>query len=228
MTVVDSARSVEEPQTTRVRLTRALMIAVALLACIAWTCADAEAVPSFTRQTGLKCSVCHSNPPELTAFGRKFKLEGYTLTDPKADAIGDKDVTIARNFPFSAMLLASHTVTSTPVPGTQGDTSGFPQALSLFLAGAIAPHLGGMIQATYSHASDHFSLDNTDLRYARHTTLESKDVLLGLTLNNSPTVEDVWNSTPSWGRRPPALSSGSGQSPAVTFATFSPAVNCWA
>ena len=190
------------------------MVGLLLLAGTVCACSDAEAVPSFTRQTGLKCAVCHSNPPELTAFGRKFKLEGYTLTDPKADAtVADKDVTIARVLPLSAMLLASHTTTSTPVPGAQGGSAGFPQALSLFLAGQFAPHLGGMIQATYSHESDHFSLDNTDIRYARHATVHSKDVLLGLTLNNSPTVEDVWNGTPSWGY--PWLSPHSAPSPSA-------------
>ena len=56
-----------------------------------------------------------------------------------------------------------------------------------------------MVQATYSQQSDRITLDNTDIRYARHTTLGSKDLLYGFTLNNSPTVEDVWNSTPSWG-----------------------------
>jgi hypothetical protein len=100
------------------------MTGLSLLACIVLACPDAEAVPSFTRQTGLKCSVCHSNPPELTAFGRKFKLEGYTLTDPKADTIGDKDVTIRRDFPLSVMLLASHTATQTAVPGAQGANAG--------------------------------------------------------------------------------------------------------
>jgi hypothetical protein len=33
------------------------------------------AVPSYSRQTGLACSSCHYTPPELNAFGRKFKLE---------------------------------------------------------------------------------------------------------------------------------------------------------
>ena len=42
---------------------------------------EAFAVPSFARQTGLSCNVCHTNPPELTAFGRNFKLKGYVLTD---------------------------------------------------------------------------------------------------------------------------------------------------
>ena len=184
----------------RSRLGFTLTSGLVLQACMASFCPNATAVPSFTRQTGLKCNVCHNNPPELTSFGRKFKLEGYTLTDKKAGTtIEDKDLKISRYFPISAMLLLSDTATKTHVPGTQSGNAGFPQALSLFLAGEISPHFGGMVQATYSHQSDNFTLDNTDIRYANHTTIGSKDLLYGLTLNNSPTAEDVWNSTPSWG-----------------------------
>lgn len=39
----------------------------------------AQAVPSYSRQTGLSCATCHYAPPELTPFGRKFKLEGYPI-----------------------------------------------------------------------------------------------------------------------------------------------------
>lgn len=198
----------------RARLTCTPMTGLFLLAFIVIACPDVQAVPSFTRQTGLKCSVCHSNPPELTAFGRKFKLEGYTLTERKAArTIEDKDLKINRYFPLSVMILLSDTATNRSVPGAQNWNAGFPQALSLFLAGEISPHLGGMVQVTYSSQSDHFSLDNTDIRYARHTTLGSKDLLYGLTLNNSPTVGDVWNSTPAW--RYPWLSSGSAPSPSA-------------
>jgi len=180
---------------------------------VSW-CPDTQAVPSFSRQTGLRCNVCHSNPPELTAFGRKFKLEGYTLTNKKADStIEDKDLKLNRYFPLSVMVLLSDSATNKTVPGAQNDTAGFPQQLSLFLAGEISPHLGGMVQGTYDRASDHFTLDNTDIRYANHTTLGSKDLLYGISLNNNPTVEDVWNSTPSWGY--PWLSSGSAPSPSA-------------
>ncbi len=184
---------------------------VFLVLMVVW-CRDAQAVPSFARQTGLKCSVCHSNPPELTAFGRKFKLEGYTLMDKQAaNAIEGPDLEMSRSFPLSVMLVLSGTATHTSVPGAQRGNVAFPQAMSLFLAGEIAPHLGGFVQVTYSHDSDHFTLDNTDIRYARHTTLGASDLLFGLTLNNGPTVEDVWNSTPSWGY--PWLSPGSAPSP---------------
>ena len=42
---------------------------------------DAGAVPSFARQTGQACVACHISFPELTPYGRYFKLMGYTLGD---------------------------------------------------------------------------------------------------------------------------------------------------
>jgi hypothetical protein len=161
---------------------------------------DAEAVPSYSRQTGLECVVCHSNPPELTGFGRRFKLNGYTLTDMKPDtSIGAGNLKINRYFPLSVMFIADVTAANKRVPGAQNGNAQFPQTLSAFLAGEIAPHLGGQVQVTYSHQSDHFTLDNTDIRYGNHGKLGGKDVSYGLTLNNNPTVEDLWNSTPAWG-----------------------------
>ncbi|MGD0643005.1 MAG: hypothetical protein ABSC22_19870, partial [Roseiarcus sp.] len=42
------------------------------------TVQPASAVPSFARQTGQPCANCHTAFPELTPFGRRFKLSGYT------------------------------------------------------------------------------------------------------------------------------------------------------
>jgi hypothetical protein len=126
----------KRPRATTTRTTGLL-----LLALMATVCPDAQAVPSFSRQTGLKCNVCHSNPPELTAFGRKFKLEGYTLTAKAAMTIDDQDLTISRSVPIAVMLLVSHTSANTAVPGAQSGNAGFPQALSLFLASDGPGHL---------------------------------------------------------------------------------------
>jgi hypothetical protein len=54
-------------------------------------------------------------------------------------------------------------------------------------------------------------MDNTDLRYANQGKLGGKDWDYGITLNNNPTVEDLWNSTPAWGF--PWISSDSGVGP---------------
>jgi hypothetical protein len=173
----------------------------------------AHAVASFARQTGLSCNVCHSNPPELTAFGRNFKLHGYVLTDVAAkDKVGNsKDLLLSKYIPLSAMILLSDTAYQANQPSSQNGAAGFPQQLSLFLAGGFASHFGGLSQLTYTHTDDHFSMDNTDLRYANQAKVSGHDIAYGVTLNNNPTVEDVWNSTPAWGY--PWISSASGVSP---------------
>ncbi|MGH8401153.1 MAG: cytochrome C, partial [Gammaproteobacteria bacterium] len=53
-------------------------------------------------------------------------------------------------------------------------------------------------QITYTASDDHFSMDNTDVRYAQDSTWGDKPVVWGFTLNNNPAVQDVWNSTPAW------------------------------
>jgi hypothetical protein len=170
----------------------------------------AYAVPSFARQTGLSCNVCHSNPPQLTAFGRQFKLNGYVLADTSpTDKVGNnKDLLLSKYIPLSFMVLLSNTSFQANQPSSQNNAAGFPQQLSIFLAGGYASHFGGLAQVTYTHSEDHFGMDNTDLRYASQGKLGGKDWAYGVTLNNNPTVEDVWNSTPAWGF--PWISSASG------------------
>jgi hypothetical protein len=59
--------------------------------------------------------------------------------------------------------------------------------------------VGSFLQVTYTTHDDHFSIDNTDIRIANKTTAGGKELVYGLTLNNNPTVEDLWNTTPAWG-----------------------------
>jgi hypothetical protein len=176
---------------------------------LAISAAKAFAVPSYARQTGFSCNVCHRNPPELTAFGRDFKLKGYSLPGMAvSDKVGtDKDLSLTKIIPVSAMVLLSNTSFQANQPGTQNNAAGFPQQLSLFLAGSFAPHLGGFAQVTYTHSDDHFGMDNADFRFAYQT----KNVAYGITVNNNPTVQDLWNSTPAWGF--PWINTSSGVSP---------------
>ncbi|OYV93787.1 MAG: hypothetical protein B7Z68_08320 [Acidobacteria bacterium 21-70-11] len=44
-----------------------------------------QAVPSFARQTNLPCNACHTVFPELTPFGRMFKLGGYVMSKSAKD-----------------------------------------------------------------------------------------------------------------------------------------------
>jgi len=162
------------------------------------------AVPSYSRQTGLACSSCHYAPPELNAFGRKFKLEGYTFAT-KPEVSEDKEdrnsgLHLLEAFPLSFVFDTSFTSTKAPQSSTQNGNFEFPQAVSLFLAGAWGSHVGSFVQVTYDAQADHFSWDNTDIRAAgTNGKLFGKPLIYGLTFNNNPTVEDLWNSTPAWG-----------------------------
>ena len=184
----------------------------------------ASAVPSYARQTGLACSGCHYAPPELNPAGRRFKLLGYVdrgddTKTVKADG-GKKRAALdlLASLPLSVMLETSFTSTKSPVPTTENGNFQFPQDISLFLSGAWTSNIGSFLQVTYETQGDHFSMDNTDIRYANKRKLGGKELVYGLDLNNNPTLDDLWNSTPAWGY--PWVASNSAPTP-----TANPVIN---
>jgi hypothetical protein len=171
-------------------------------------------IPSFSRQTGLPCSMCHNQFPQLTPFGRLFKLNGYTMSGLTTINGGDTarpSLKLAPIPPVSAMVVASLTHTTAAQPAAQNNSAMFPEQASLFLGGEVTPRVGAFVQFTYSAQDGSFGVDNVDLRYAKHTTWLDKDLLLGATMNNNPTVQDVWNTVPAWGY--PFMSSSVAPSP---------------
>ena len=95
------------------------LVAVAALTFIP----HAYAVPSYSRQTGMPCASCHYAPPELTPFGRTFKLEGYTFTTKPEVSDDKKDHNSALHlleaFPLSVIFDTSFRATKSPQPTTQ-------------------------------------------------------------------------------------------------------------
>ncbi len=178
---------------------------VVLISLLAFNPPKAEAVPSFARQTGLACTGCHYTPPELNPAGRRFKLTGYVdrgddTKTIKADGGKNRSaLDILGSLPLSVMLETSFTSTKSAIPTTQNGSFELPQDISLFLSGAWTSNVGSFVQATYNTQADHFTSDNTDIRFAKITKLGGKDFVWGIDLNNNPTVEDLWNSTPAWG-----------------------------
>jgi hypothetical protein len=177
---------------------------VLLLSFSAMSPPKVKAVPSYARQTGLPCSGCHYTPPELNPAGRRFKLTGYVDRADETKTVkaeGNKKraaLDLLASLPLSVMLDTSYTSTKSPIPTTQNGSFEMPQDISLFLSGAWTSHLGSFLQVTYDTQSDHFSMDNTDIRYANTTKLGDKEFVYGIDLNNNPTVEDLWNTTPAW------------------------------
>lgn len=160
---------------------------------------DAQAIPLFARQTGQNCVACHAGGqfPELTAYGRKFKLTGYTM--------GNR-----LDVPLAVMATVSSASVSSKTPGTGDVNADFPQnglmhftTASIFAGGKITDNIGLFGQWTYNaydhqsgadqHWTGHSGSDQFDLRYADRFIDDSRDLIVGVSLNNNPGVTDVWN-----------------------------------
>jgi hypothetical protein len=164
-------------------------------------CQSVQALPSYARQTGQSCVACHAGGqfPELTPYGRLFKLTGYTNG--------------TQGNPFAAMVVGDLTATRNNSDGAGGLISPKDKQLildygSVFVGGKITEVVGGFAQFTYSSYDHqdaagnwvgHLGSDNFDLRYADRQVDATHDFIWGITLHNNPTVQDVWNSTPAWG-----------------------------
>ncbi len=190
----------------RATLTRGLLtIAAAFL-----LPATGRALPSFARQMNMQCVMCHTEFPELTQFGRQFKLTGYTLSADQSQMP-----------PLAIMVQPSFTQTAMGLVG--GAAPGFgnnnnwaltqasvfyggrlfgPYAADLFgkeAAASFFNKIGVFSQMTYDGVGKAWSWDNTEFRYADTGTIAGKDAIYGVYWNNNPTLQDPWNSTPAWG-----------------------------
>lgn len=173
---------------------------------------EVRALPSFARQTGMQCSSCHTAFPQLTPFGRAFKLNGYTLSNEQS------------NFPpLAVMLQGAPGFTHTRKDQPDGDLptrfnnndnvslnqiSLFyagrlfgPYAKTLFgdSAGNLLDKIGVFAQGTWDGVEQAWAWDNVEFRASQLTTIVGKSVVLGAYVNNNPTLQDLWNTTPAWG-----------------------------
>ncbi|HEX9759002.1 MAG TPA: hypothetical protein VGB26_14575 [Nitrospiria bacterium] len=49
------------------------------LTLLGWNVEEASAIPAFTRKYDMDCSHCHTTPPQLAEFGRKFRDNGFQI-----------------------------------------------------------------------------------------------------------------------------------------------------
>lgn len=173
------------------------------VAALALIPAVSNAVPAYARQTGQNCVACHVSFPELTPYGRWFKLSGYTIG-------------VRQDIPLAMMAQVGRTSIKNNDDGTGTDTPATARnrrlalnGASVFLAGKATDNIGGFVQWTFSENYNtdgtkvgHSGIDNTDLRAVGRLGSVDADVvklLYGLTVHNNPTAQDVWNSTPAFG-----------------------------
>jgi len=177
----------------------------------------ALSIPSFSRQTNLPCSSCHYKFPELNPFGRLFKLNGYTMTGIETIRSTNKNrssLQLLKSLPVAVSFQTSYTSIASNVPGEQNNVIEFPQELGIYFAGEITAHIGAFVQISYEDQEGSIGLDMTDIRYANHTSINDKDLLYGVSLNNAPTMQDVWSTVPMWSY--PFVGSGVAPTPMVS------------
>jgi hypothetical protein len=178
---------------------RCWLVRVAIgIALLALTAGRASAVPAFAQQTGQPCTACHIGAfgPQLTPFGRALKIGGYTQGGGQGPAA---------NIPLAVMAIGSFTHTSAAQPSPPaahfGNNDNFAlDQISVFLAGRATDWAGGFVQGTYDGVGHSFALDNADLRpFTTAIPVGNTDIRVGVSVNNSPTVQDPYNSSFVWG-----------------------------
>jgi hypothetical protein len=197
---------------------------VLVLGALALGPTTAQALPSFARQLNLQCTACHTSFPMVNQFGRTFKLSGYTASSDETNLP-----------PLAAMVMPSFTHTASPQSG--GAAPGFgennntaitqasvfyagrlfgPYAKSIFgpEAAALLNKFGVFAQVTYDGIGKTWSWDNMELRFADKGEINGTDLIYGAYLNNNPTLQDPWNSTPAFGY--PFSGSGLAATPAAS------------
>jgi len=77
----------------------------------------------------------------------------------------------------------------------------------LLLGGKVTDNIGAFAQVTYDpyatqdangNFHGHSNADNIDLRYADRFISGTRDLIVGLSANNNPSVSDPWNSAAAW------------------------------
>jgi hypothetical protein len=138
---------------------------------------SSQALPTFARQTGQNCVACHAGGqfPELTPYGRMFKLTGYTIGERTMpiSVMGVVAGSKMSNIDAVNTSLVNHNAPATLGTPLKNGALRFETA-SLFLAGKISDNIGAFTQITYDNYGlanangdnvvGHTSADNMDFR----------------------------------------------------------------
>ena len=168
---------------------------------------QAQALPSFARQTGQNCVACHPGGqfPELTPYGRLFKMTGYT--------IGERAIPLSMMVVVSSSRVKDTSKSDNPPADFAKNGAVTFSSASLFIAGKVTENIGLFSQITYDNyagqgvAPDgsgagafkgHTNADNIDLRYADRFIDSNRDLIFGVSANNNPSVSDPWNTAAAW------------------------------
>ncbi len=179
---------------------------------------DFPALTPYGRRFKLLGYTTGGGPFRTTPFSSKAgqdaraELRAYLKAAQPAPTDAQKDWVP----PISMMAIVGYTHTNVPIPPPtdpyKPNDNVVLTPFSGFWGGAITDNVGAFAQVTYSAPdplsaltgtpADQFkhtwSWDNADVRFANTASVGPLDVVYGITANNNPTVQDLWNTTPAW------------------------------
>ncbi len=127
---------------------RSLLLAGSVIAFVFILADKSEAIPLFARKYHVSCFRCHTAPPVLNDFGRRFQINGYQLpgTDESEPIWSQEPLSLS--FVFYPSFVYAHQVTTVGNSESTSDKLSFePSGLDLFTAGTIAKHLSYFLAA---------------------------------------------------------------------------------
>ncbi|MBI4828721.1 MAG: hypothetical protein HY804_07910 [Nitrospinae bacterium] len=109
-----------------------------------------SAIPNFARQTGNPCFACHfQNIPKLNAYGRAFKLGGYT--DASTPLLEDENLSTPATMPLGFVVKLRYQqdtkkTSSDPKKGTERGEWQLPDEAALWMAGRVNQNIGYAVE----------------------------------------------------------------------------------
>jgi len=155
---------------------------------------SAAALPSFSVQTNQPCSACHLDTygPRLNQAGRDFKLHGFTWTD-------------GQSHPVPVSVFAQLSFTHNGSKNTLAESHGYPgndyfsvDQVDGYFGGKIVDNLGGVAAVSWLPDYGQVRWGPLNLRYARDLHLFGTPLVVGATVSNAPSENDLWDADSMW------------------------------
>lgn len=161
----------------------------------------AEALPSYARQTEQACAACHvgGDWPQLTPWGRFFKLSGYTAGKAFVSREGFSHLPVGV-FGQAGVTWAAAPDNAAGQPVVQPNGAlRAEQGVAYF--GAKVTDFAGVFyeyQESNNYPGWTGATGVMDARAVQFFNPGDNELLLGLDINNGPSNQDVWNTVPAW------------------------------
>lgn len=141
-------------------LSKALTTVAGVAAVSAAMITDAQAVPSFARQTGMACVSCHSGSfPGLNAFGRAFLTSGYTMRGA-APLVEGEDLSIPADLKMALITKIRYQL-SDAVDGGRGEIQ-WPDEAAFLVGGRASENIGFLAEIALAPQEVDLATDTTN------------------------------------------------------------------